>query len=328
MKKHNIFLVYFLMILCTSCAKNNLTIQNIDSKITINGLITTDSLFKISISKSDYITNWDDSLNSIDNAQVLVYQNNNVIDSLLYDIYWDVDVSNSLFHHSNYKSKKIFHVKEKEYKIVVKAPDVPEASAITIIPNPVRIEHVDTSRIRLSTESAKNLLCFKCNIEFTDPSDETNYYLLDIFKKYKEYNYSYSEILPLLSDDPIVEEKLLSKGSSYFTTYATRGIAFSDKIINGKKSNLAVIICCDDIGLPFWNDDSEADKDDNHRKVVYFRLYSITEDYFKYIQTLNQYYKNYDNPLSDPVQVYSNVTGGYGIFAGAAVSSDSLVFTY
>jgi hypothetical protein len=106
------------------------------------------------------------------------------------------------------------------------------------------------------------------------------------------------------------------------------GIAFTDKIINGRKSNFAVTILCNDIGLPFYEDDHNYMEDGNHKKIIYFKLYSITEEYYKYIQTLNQYSKSYDNPLSDPVLVYSNVTSGYGIFAGAALSSDSLVFTY
>ena len=63
-------------------------------------------------------------------------------------------------------------------------------------------------------------------------------------------------------------------------------------------------------------------------KTFYFRLYSISSEFFNYIHTLNLYNKNYGNPLADPVITYSNITGGYGIFSGAAVSSDSIVWNY
>ena len=66
----------------------------------------------------------------------------------------------------------------------------------------------------------------------------------------------------------------------------------------------------------------------DHKKTIYLRLYSITEEYFRYIQTLNLFEKDFGDPLTNPVQVFSNVTGGFGIFAGAAVSSDSIVFNY
>jgi hypothetical protein len=66
----------------------------------------------------------------------------------------------------------------------------------------------------------------------------------------------------------------------------------------------------------------------DHKKTIYLRLYSITEECFRYIQTLNLFEKDFGDPLTNPVQVFSNVTGGFGIFAGAAVSSDSIVFNY
>jgi hypothetical protein len=218
----------------------------------------------------------------------------------------------------------------KEYKVIVKVPGSQEASSITTIPDLVRIEHVDTSRIILSNVPyvSPTNLGLKCNIEFTDPANETNYYLFNIYKNFKESGSMNSDNMGFLCTDPIVEEKLIGHEGGALSGDPIRGIAFTDKIINGQKSNFTVTISCTDIGLPFWKDDFNNINHGNHKKAIYFRLYSITEEYFIYIQTLNQYNKSYDNPLSDPVLVYSNVTGGYGILGGAAVSSDSIVFTY
>jgi hypothetical protein len=63
-------------------------------------------------------------------------------------------------------------------------------------------------------------------------------------------------------------------------------------------------------------------------KIVYLRLYNITEEYYQYIQTLNLFLKNYKNPLAEPTQVFSNINGGYGILGGAGVSTDSVIFRY
>jgi hypothetical protein len=196
----------------------------------------------------------------------------------------------------------------------------------------VKINHVDTSQIIVpfSCDGCNILkdVHLICNIEFADPDNETNYYLFSMLKVYKRYNFKYALTLGFLCDDPIVEEKLTSQVGNSLSSNPLGGIAFSDKTINGQKCNFTVTIGGIDLGLPFYNDDPDTNDPDNHKKSVYFRLYSITEEYYKYLQTLNKYSKNYGNPLSDPVLVYSNVTGGYGIFAGAAVSSDSLVFTY
>ncbi len=321
------------LILFISCAKDNITIPDTGRKITINGLITTDKLLNISISKSAYLTDESSSeqvsLYSIDNAQVLIYQNNNVIDSLYFnEPSFDISFYLNLYQYGNYVSKYLFPIMGKEYKVIAKVTGMPEASSITTIPDLVKIEHVDTSRIIVANQFSKTNLCLKCNIEFTDPANETNYYLFNIYKNYKESGSMNSDNMGFLCNDPIVEEKLIGHEGNALSGDPIRGIAFTDKIINGQKSDLTVTISCTDIGLPFWIDDPNYNADGNHRKIIYFRLYSITEEYFKYIQTLNKYNKDYDNPLADPVLVYSNVTGGYGIFAGAAVSGDSIVFTY
>jgi hypothetical protein len=318
--------------LISSCIKDNIIIPDTGSKITINGLITTNDLLNVRISRSIFITDVEgvleqDSLISIDNAQVKIYQNNSFIDSLYYYALGTLSsFEGYLYQNGNYISKNLYPETGKEYKITAKAPGSQEASSITKIPNLVRIENVDTSRIILENvpKVYPTNLGLKCIIEFTDPVNETNYYLLNAYRN----NPIFSDAMAFRCDDPIVEEKLISAQGGALSSNPIRGIAFSDKLINGKKTNITITICGNDIGLPFWTDDPEYNEDGNHKKTIFFRLYSITEDYFKYIQTLNLYQKSYDNPLSDPVLVYSNIKGGYGIFAGAAVSRDSIVFHY
>ena len=43
-------------------------------------------------------------------------------------------------------------------------------------------------------------------------------------------------------------------------------------------------------------------------------LYSISESLYKYISTANNFYDSYENPFTEPVQVYSNISGGLGVF--------------
>jgi hypothetical protein len=184
---------------------------------------------------------------------------------------------------------------------------------------------VDTSRIILAPgeyyESDVGLL-FK--IEFSDPINETNCYLFRIYKNtYWEYYNSYvpysSEVIRFTCQDPIIEEKLNSVNG-------LEAIAFSDKVINGQRHSLNIIVKGESIGRPFT--DFPESSYTNHKKTLYFKLYSITEEYFRYIQTLHLYSKNYSNPLVEPVLMYSNVSGGYGMFSGASVSSDSIVFKF
>lgn len=305
-----LFAIYLL--LQTACQPEQISLPDTGRKIVLNGLINSDSLICVSVSKSIYVSDSDMVGKDLDNAKVYLYQDGLLIDSLKHDFkvnYWNI--------FGNYSSKKVKPVPGKEYRIVAKVPGLPDVSATAILPNPVKIEKVDTTAIRFVTYrviiDGKEYISYedalKCNIQFSDPLDETNYYLFEVF-----YKISYQ--IPIYSryftcKDPVVEEYMYD-GEINSGQEQLIGVVFSDKVINGKTYSLTLPISGSTTNGP--------------REVIYFRLYSISENYYKYIRTLNLYNAKHGKPLSEPVQVFSNITGGYGIFAGAAVSCDSLVF--
>jgi hypothetical protein len=52
-----------------------------------------------------------------------------------------------------------------------------------------------------------------------------------------------------------------------------------------------------------------------------FHLTHVGEDYYKYRKSIQLQQDNDGNPLAQPVQVFTNIEGGLGIFAGAATST-------
>lgn len=328
-----IVLVILFLTLFPACKKDNLVIPDTGRKIVINGFISSDSLLNVRISKSAFISenspDVDSNLTSLSNACVYIYQNNTKIDSLHYESVWKPKTmvplsSQTWFHFGNYRSKNVFPLPGTEYKIVVKTPGLPDATASTIIPNLVRIKGIDSSRFTATEDpSMPYKLGMKFNIGITDPENETNYYLFSLWKTPSRDN---NRNLLFNCNDPIVEERI-----SFNNNYAPDSreqfwsVAFTDKLINGQKYRLEVTVLGTDIGKPFYDN---GDIPNGHRKVIYFRLYSITKECFMYIQTINLYNRNYGNPLGNPVTVYSNIIGGYGILAGAAVATDSIVFKY
>jgi len=300
--KNQLFLIILVFILLPACQKDNPKVSDTGRKIVINGLITTDSLLNVFINKSTSISSYDYVYNDdLESAEAYIYENNNKIDSLHHLIkgWSQFDV----FHHGNYWSENLYPSPGKEYKIVVKVPGLPDATAVTTIPEPVRIEKIDTSRI-VFPPRINNVFdfCMVYNIEFTDPGNETNYYLLNLSNKYDAIIASGgNDLIGFSSEDPIIEEKLSYIGLG--------GLVFSDKMINGKKYNLTVTTNC---------------RYGSEKVTMHFRLLSITEECYKYIQTLVLYVKKEGNPFFEPVTVYSNITGGYGIFTGASVSEYSV----
>jgi len=337
-----VILFSFFLIFSPACVQEEMDIPDTGRKIVINGFLSSDSLMKVKISKSMYISEEgpyaDSAFYSIKDACVCIYQNNNKIDSLFYipgPNPWDPDYYNSRntytwFNFGNYKSNNIIPIPGLEYRIVVKAPGLPDATAYSTIPNIVTIDKVDTLRF-MTTEFPEMpemwRKSMKFSVEFTDPADENNYYLFSMWKAPSWDNNHRNLIFDC--DDPVVEEKIEFLSSHNYiktsSSWPSLGVAFTDKIINGQKYHLDVTVLGIEIGAPFYPEWQEAD---SHRKTVYLKLYSITEDCYLYIQTLNLYNKNYGNPLANPVTVYSNIDGGYGIFAGAALAIDSIVFNF
>jgi hypothetical protein len=294
----------FLILIC-ACIKLNVEIPDTGRKLVINGLITTDSLINVRISRSEYFTSGMllYSYPEFDSAVVRFYKNNIYLDSLHYS---NNITYSDIYPNSNYWSNDVYPLQVNEYKIIVKRPGFPDATATTTIPKLVNIDRVDTSRIILVPGSGPDFR-INCRVEFTDPAVEKNYYLFNIVTRTLPLGKRYMEFD---CHDPVVEEEI-----SYSNKIS--GVAFTDKLIDGKKYYLNV-----SFNGYYYRSYSQNAKTSY---IYYFRLYSITEEYYKFIQTLNLYNATHSNPLAEPVMVYSNVSGGYGIFSGAAVSTDSII---
>jgi len=307
-----IMLIVQCLILFAACQQEQIELPDTGRKIVINGLISTDSLLSVFVNKSVYISEYDFPMGKdLENAKVYIYQNNICIDSLSHNWRpWDIF---SKYFPGNYWSKSVIPLPGNEYKIVAKVAGLPDATASTKIPDIVWIEHVDTMRLVLGSDTGYHNTSERfehmiCKIEFTDPKNETNYYLFNTGKSF-------------LCQDPIVEEELYDVNSNNAQSDGSNldGIVFSDKVINGQKYRLTI-----SIPERGWYNDSLKTRI-FPKLTVDLKLYSITEEYFKYIQTLNLYNEKFGNPLTEPVLVYSNITGGYGIFAGSAVSCKSII---
>ncbi len=337
-----VILFSLLFIVAPACVQEEMVIPDTGRKLVINGFLSSDSLLKVTIGRSMFISEEgpyaDSAFYSLKNASVSIYQDNIKIDSLFYvpgPNPWEPDFYNTRntstwFNFGNYKSKNIIPIPGHEYRIVVNAPELPNATGNSKIPDIVTINKVDTLSVlyaefpEIPEEWRKSM---KFSVEFTDPADKNNYYLFSMWKA-PSWDNNHRNLV-FNCDDPVVEENLEFLSShSYIKTTSTwpsLGVAFTDKVINGQKYHLDVTVSGTEIGAPFYPEWQEAD---SHSKTVYLKLYSITEDCYLYIQTLNLYNKNYGNPLANPVTVYSNVDGGFGIFAGAALAIDSIVFKF
>jgi len=89
----------------------------------------------------------------------------------------------------------------------------------------------------------------------------------------------------------------------YKKNYNTRGkVLLDDGLFNGREARLQFSGNFNFLG-------------NMEIKII---MKSVTEDYFKYYSTLNLQNQVSGDPLAQPVQVFSNIEGGRGIFMGVA----------
>lgn len=59
---------------------------------------------------------------------------------------------------------------------------------------------------------------------------------------------------------------------------------------------------------------------DSTPSMLMVRITNLSENYIRFLRSSRQYYANQDNPFVEPVEIYTNVKNGYGIFALGARS--------
>lgn len=186
---------------------------------------------------------------------------------------------------------------EEGYGIIVSANDYETVSSITRIPRLVVLNSLDT----LGVEDVDGFKELEITVEFDDTPGESNYYLLEVWAADIVNGQIYENPMSIRSDD-------ITLGLSQ-DGYATQ-VYFSDELFDGEKKTLV-----------FYVEDTR-DYDD----YIEVRFTSITEELEKYGRTLQAYRDAVGNPFSQPVQVYTNVENGFGIFAGYQLSRTKIVF--
>jgi hypothetical protein len=134
------------------------------------------------------------------------------------------------------------------------------------------------------------------NIEIHDDAAVNNfysiiaYYLDTLFIDDSSSYEVYLQKLDIASDDIFIDE-----ASDW------NEVIFTDELFNGQKISIKI------------NSDIQSYQPG---MVIYWTLINHSEDYFMYKKTFNVYQSVEGNPFAEPVQVFSNIKNGYGIFAG------------
>lgn len=256
-----------------------------ESKPVVNSLFCADSTFKVYIKKS--ISIFDTAIIYPDNALVKLYEDDVLSDTLQ-------------FADNRYISNITARIGYR-YKIVVLLPGFDTVFSIGTIPDRVSIYSISHKESILVDQDRIHYSQLKFSFTDTDPGP--NYYELDIIEKYWPYGAESDTIYGFTWVDNNVDPVLEDEG---LLDYNPGTYIFTDRLFNESEYTMTVNYTCPN------NDTDEYD--------VILIFNSISENYYKYKRSLAVF--NWANDADiffgapEPVRLYSNITGGYGVFAG------------
>ncbi len=285
----------------SSCRKVlDVDIEEKDKKIVANSLFNTDSVIRVHLSKSKGILEDDYNIELIQNAQIDLFEDNQLIESLTN-------------HGSGIYKSNIIPQQNKTYKIWINVPDMQSAYADAYLPTAPEILQLDTltKTIHYSDQfnAGYDVEAFTASMKFKDPPGK-NYYMVTtrIINTYTDnygtYRYDYYTMVN--TDDPALADQSYQMNMSDLSA-----LVFSDELFDNSTYDLALYIERYNLSM-------------GHNTVI-FSLSNISEEMFYY--TVSYFMENNsDGPFSEPVIVYNNINGGFGIFAGYSADTTSVSF--
>ena len=268
----------------------------VEPKMVINGVFHSDTTWRIHISSSRSVID-SNSYKNITNASAFILDNNeNLIEELMHD-------TNGFYIGSTTPQENV------NYHLHVDHPTLENTRSQNLIPSLININGIDTTTTYSNGEKYLDL-----SINFEDPGNISNYYLVE--------TYLVREILEIKNGDTLEYEIDTSKAFMLLTDevfqdgdspWEDQGL-FNDILFNGQTKSL-------EISLPNWdNYGNEAGYIWSDRNIgLRFYLHNISQDYYYYRRSLELYEQTSNNPFAQPVQVFSNIQNGFGIFAGTQV---------
>ena len=303
MNKLYIFILSFFLIACDSMQTIvEVEIPPHEPVLVLNGKLDTDTIIHVMLSHS--VGAFDDEIpNCIIDAEVLLYKDNVLIDSLIIDLensdyiyYWSNTGEDSLlmyYYKSSYTPSG-----GHSYKITASHPDYNTIEASTFIPNNLEIYNLN-----IDTNSS-GLVQF--NFSFVDDPSNQNYYELELYancsKIYGEEEYDYSGNVTIYSNDPSFQGGIPFSGYSY----EGESTLFTDALFNGEEKNISFDVYTDEVSF--------ADCD-----TVLLEFSTFFNETYSYYNSLGSHRDKGELGVfgGEVVPVYTNVINGLGALISA-----------
>jgi hypothetical protein len=227
---------------------------------------------------------------NVDNATVQLYENGALRQSLTYEPTMQSYVSS------------VMSEPGKQYSVKVTAPSYSEASAASSVPSAVPINNFSRITNARTDENGdpQDALLFT----FDDPAAPGDYYIIKISQAEDTFGYWQGSFCVNSADASI--ETVGSESVDLGTCLDNNYIFMRDELFNGKQKQVKLYVSQGNLNPTINGADTSYPR---------LELIHVPEAYFRFEKSRQAAdYANGD-PFSEPVNVYTNVANGYGIFS-------------
>lgn len=270
-----------------------------ESLLTVNCLFQQDSAFFFTLSASKGILE-SGELEQLNDGQIKISASDGTEET----------ISTTSFDSLTFREGYISTMKAKPgvtYTVTASRAGYESVTATAVIPEPQPVSSIDTTSVIIARERENHVL-----VSLKDPSGIANYY--EVKMKLLLYYPVGTDSFPYVLDIPIypvAADGVFGNSSD---------LLFSDELFDGQEYAVRVAYS------PDWVEGDTAQIVEQLPSYLIAELRSVSEDYFKFQQSYNTFQFSAGDPFAQPVQVYNNVEGGYGIVAGYSIARDTIPF--
>ena len=327
--------IFLLLILIAEACESDLNLDIPDSSpiLTVNCILKDDESVSMAVTESLPNKISSDTITIVRNASVILTNDDGLSENLIYrEQKFNNRITGDYISLNGYKP-----ISENTYQIRIEVLGFEIITSATVIPKSIPILSVDTNTTYINN-GGNIYKVLECTVRFEDPIQTGNYYKLSIDRygltdhyvsypfgrttetvKYQAYFFcpNNNAVYMRINHSTPGSISLENEDKEIWVNE----IFIADDACNGSIYELKIYV------WPAWFNDRAyppaGEKITN--RTAYIRLYSINEEYYKYANSyFNQLIKRNDI-FSEPVQVYSNISNGTGIFSGASASIDSTI---
>lgn len=281
-------------------------------RLVLNALICEDSLLRFEVSLS--ASPGDGAkIQSLRDAKIVLFEDQTLVKDFKIDSMYaspsdfdgnpiaNIAPTKLFFHQTISTTARSGHT----FEVEARYGDMAAVNASTSIPRPIRA-HTIPQPLNESIMVDGNPLD-RLVVQIDDNGNSQNYYGLEILA-YKPGSGEAAQKIEFFSNEKVFAENLVVASGQHSQGVYYRpenGVYFSNAKFKGRNEQFDVYVDPVYLGSQYQ---------------LQLRVLTLSKDYFDFAVSYQKQKQNANNPFAEPTQVYNNIEGGLGIFAGYSVT--------